>query len=224
MKPANAKFLALAVLILLPVVILLVFRSDLKHQEIKIPKKYFVKGTDSVLVNGKKVLDSVYHQIPPFSLKSHLDKDYSDQDLKGYISVVDFFFTNCPGICPKMTSQLERVQKAFASDENVQIVSLTVDPVRDSVETLKNYADQYGAVPGKWHFLTGEKPELYELARKGFFISADEGDGGPHDFIHSEKFVLLDHEKRIRGYYIGIDSADVNRMMADIVLLLEKFD
>ena len=103
--------------------------------------------------------------------------------------------------------------------QSLLLLSHTVDPVRDTVEALREYADEYHAMDGKWFFLTGEKKELYDHARTGYFVSATEGDGGAEDFIHTERFILVDKQSHIRGYYDGTDSTDVNALIGDIKFL-----
>lgn len=166
------------------------------------------------------------HTIRYFDLKNQLGERISGKELDGKIYVADFFFTTCGGICPKMTKQLLRIQEEFADDDRVMIVSHTVTPERDSVEVLKRYADKFGVDHKKWFFLTGDKNEIYGLARRAYFIvkEAKEGedDGSGSDFIHTENFVLIDGEKRIRGYYSGIRPSSVDSLMNDMKLLLEE--
>ena len=143
----------------------------------------------------------------------------SFEELNGNIYVVDFFFATCQTICPDMSSQMKRVQEKFKDDPGILLLSFTVNPSKDSVAALKRYATLYDAFPGKWYFLTGDKKPIYDLARYGFFVTTMEGDGGPNDFIHSEKLILLDSDLRIRGYYNGTDYEDVNRLMEEILVL-----
>ncbi len=162
-----------------------------------------------------------YGEIPEFNLIEHHGGEISLERLKGNVWVADFFFTSCAGICPRMTEQMTRVQEAFRNDPRVKLVSFTVDPERDSVWVLSEYAKGWGAVNGKWFFVTGEKKKIYELARLGFKLPVDDGDGGPEDFIHSDKFVLVDAKGRIRGYYSGTDHEEVDKLIRDIKLILK---
>jgi protein SCO1 len=139
---------------------------------------------------------------------------------KGKIVVAGYFFTSCPSICPKVIYQLKRVQ-AYGP-KNVLISSFTVDPERDSVGRLKDYAEKHGIKSG-WILLTGDKISLYRFARTDLMIDATDGDGGPDDFIHSDKLVLIDPLKHIRGYYTGTDEADINRLIRDINKLNIEF-
>jgi len=137
----------------------------------------------------------------------------------GKIVVVNFFFTHCSGVCPKMTGNLIKVQEAYKNDTGIIINSLTVDPESDSASQLKIYARRYGIQSTKWQLLTGDKKEIYRLARNEFKVLATDGDGGAGDFIHSEKIVLVDTQKRIRGYYDGTDINEMKQLIKDILKL-----
>ena len=121
------------------------------------------------------------------------------------------------------TQNMAKLQEEFLEEDNILLLSHTVDPERDSVQTLKEHGYLYDLNPKRWMMLTGEKKELYRLARKGYMITADEGDGGEHDFIHSERFVLVDKEKRIRGYYDGTSDEDMERLSLDVKKLLVSY-
>jgi protein SCO1/2 len=160
--------------------------------------------------------------VPEFQLTSHQGNPIRRSDLNGAVWVADFFFTSCAGPCPKMTEQMQRAQKAFAQEPDVKLVSFTVDPETDTAEILAEYAKGWDAIAGKWFFVTGEKKALYALARRGFKVTAQPGDGGPHDFIHSTRFILVDRKGNIRGYYDGTEKASVNRLMKHIRLLMSE--
>ena len=160
------------------------------------------------------VLGPKDHVISNFSFTNQEGKTISLSDWKGNIVVANFFFTHCPSICPKMTKNLQRIQ-AYSEIDNLMINSFSVDPERDSVLKLKAYADKFN-IKGNWSLLTGDKKELYKLARKSFLITATDGDGGPNDFIHSENLVLIDKQGRIRGYYPGTNETAVNNLIRDL--------
>lgn len=162
------------------------------------------------------------HRIRDFKLVNQDGVSVTDSFLKDKIYVADFFFTTCPTICPAMSNELERVQEAFEGDLGIQIVSHTVQPEYDSPEILKEYAALHKANPNQWTFLTGDKSEIYSLARKSYFAVTTEGDGGISDFIHTENFVLVDKKKRIRGFYDGTSADDVNRLIKDIKILKDE--
>ncbi len=186
-------------------------------------KRFIALETGDTQPNSIKIKDTLWHTIPPFSFTAQTGKVVTEKDVKGKIVVADFFFTKCAGICPKMTSQLTRVQKTFKDYPDVRILSHTVDPERDDVPTLRQYADTYGADSTKWWLLTGDKKAIYDQARHGYFVTATEGDGGAEDFIHTEKFILIDPDGVIRGYYDGTDSVAVDKLMGDIVVLQIEF-
>ena len=177
----------------------------------------FYGPKETVEKNGK--IDTLYHKIPVFSFVNQDGETLSDKDLDGKVYVADFFFTRCKGICLKMSTEMGKVQHAYVDDDEVLILSHTVDPEYDSLPVLKAYAEQYRAEPGKWHMLTGEKKEIYDIARKGYLAVASKGDGGPDDFIHSQYFMLIDAEKHIRGIYDGTDPLEVERLIEDIAVL-----
>lgn len=165
------------------------------------------------------------HRIKSFTLIDQDGKKVTEKIVEGKVYVTDFFFTTCGSICPKMTSQLERVQREFKDEKNFLILSHTVLPETDTAEVLKLYAEQHGADPKKWIFLTGDKKEIYRLARKSYFlvkeaVEGEVGDGGESDFIHTQNFVLVDAKGRIRGYYDGTSKEEVDKMMEDIRLVL----
>lgn len=172
--------------------------------------------------NGKVLFDTTYHKVKDFKLINQEGKETTLKNVEGKIFVADFFFSNCKGICIKMTNQMERVYEKYKDNSQVMMLSHTVDPKRDTVETLKAYAEMHGADVSKWIFLTGDKKQLYDLARTSYLVSATEGDGGPQDFVHTENFALVDPGKHIRGYYDGTDTSDVDRLMRDIDILLKE--
>jgi protein SCO1/2 len=168
------------------------------------------------------------HIVGDFTFKNQFGNSISKKSLKGKIFVAEYFFTTCGTICPKMNIQMQRVQEAFKSNNEIQILSFTVNPEIDTLEQMRMYADAHGAIKGKWHFLTGEKSKLYELARKSLFVlkpaeAQNLGDAGS-DFIHTNNFVLIDKKYRIRGYYDGTSDKEVNHLMSDIDILLHEKD
>lgn len=145
-----------------------------------------------------------------------------NRDLPGKELVVDFFFTSCPSTCPRLTRDMALLQRLFRpqpmsrNDTIAQFISITVDPARDSFQALRNYANQYQANSDHWWFLTGDKKTLYDYARNQLHVIASSGDGGDDDFIHTEKMVLLDRNRYIRGYYDGLDSNEIKRCADDM--------
>ena|ERR1700741_2457837 len=166
--------------------------------------------------------DTIYHTIEPFSFVNQYNEIIDDKTTANKIYVADFFFATCQSICPQMSSQLVNVQKAFEKDNDLLILSHTVNPMHDTVEVLKGYADSYGAIKNKWHFLTGDKKAIYSLAKNSYLINALEDDGSVEGFLHSELFLLIDKQKRIRGMYDGTDSVAVGQLISDIKSLKQE--
>jgi protein SCO1/2 len=168
------------------------------------------------------VLGGNDHTIANYQLVNQYGKTSSQAEWQGKITVNNFFFTHCPSICPKMIRNLKKVQQLYANDPSILVNSFTVDPERDSVGQLKSYATKMD-IQNNWQLITGEKKEIYKLARKSFLVVATDGDGGPNDFIHSELLVLVDKAKRIRGFYNGTDDAEVNNLLRDIKRLEKEY-
>jgi protein SCO1 len=162
------------------------------------------------------------HKISDFQMTDQSGRVISGKDWKDKIIVADFFFTHCPSICPKMTKNLKTIQTRFPDDTGVLIQSFTVDPERDSVGRLAEYASQFSITGDRWNLLTGDKKEIYRLARKSFLLVATDGDGGPEDFIHSDKLVLIDAQKQIRGFYDGTSASETNQLIKDIYKLKKE--
>ncbi len=163
------------------------------------------------------------HKIPGFSLTDQSGQTINQEQLQGNIYIANFFFTACPGICPKMTTNLQGIQQTFANEPLVKILSHSVAPSVDNVEQLKDYAERNQIDGTKWHLLTGSRESIYSLARKSYF--ADKAIGfnkSTKEFLHTENFVLIDTEGRIRGVYNGIRSLDMQRLKTDIHTLLKE--
>ncbi len=168
---------------------------------------------------GTQATDTIYHTIQNFAFVNQHGNTITESVMVNKIVVADFFFASCQSICPQMSSQLTTVQKAFKADSNFVILSHTVNPMHDTVAVLNSYAQNYGAIKNKWHFLTGNKKQIYDMARYSYLINALQDDGSAEGFLHSELFVLIDAQKRIRGYYDGTDSVAVVQLISDINLL-----
>ncbi len=163
--------------------------------------------------------DTLYHIIADFSFVNQFGDTITNKTVYNKLYVADFFFATCESICPKMSAQLERVQAQFLKDTNFLILSHTVNPSNDNVSVLNTYGQQYKAIKGKWHLMTGDKKQIYDLAKSSYLVNALEDDGSEQGFLHSETFLLIDYAKRIRGIYDGTDSIDVNRLIKDINVL-----
>lgn len=162
------------------------------------------------------------HHIKDFSLIDQHGDTVSLADTKGKLILADFFFTTCGSICPKMTTQMARVQEAFNADDRLILLSHSVTPEMDSVPVLNAYAERYQADHARWRLMTGDRKQIYDLARTSYFACTEEGDGGPDDFVHTENLVLVDTLLRIRGFYDGTSEKDVDRAIADIAKLMAE--
>ena len=179
----------------------------------------------------RKVTLQVYgnpgHHVGEFAFKNQDGLTISNKDVKGKIYVVSYFFATCRGICPKMNEHMTKVFEAFKGNPNVLILSHTVDPKRDTVQALKEYSLRYDADPKQWMFLTGDKKELYDMARYSYLISAQDDTAGvtiDKDFIHDNHYVLVDRGGRIRGFYDGLKTEEVNKLITDINTLIKETD
>lgn len=167
------------------------------------------------------VLGPEHHSIADYQLVNQYGAITSIKDWNDKIVVANLFFTHCPVVCPKMIRNLKKVQQLYAGDEELMINSFTVDPERDSVGQLLEYATRMD-IQKNWQLITGSKKDIYKLARKSFLVVATDGDGGPDDFIHSELLILIDKQKRIRGFYNGTVSGEVDDLLRDINRLKRK--
>jgi len=177
---------------------------------------------DTIHKSGKFSVDTIHHAIQNFSFINQEGKIVTQNNFKGKIYVTDFFFTTCQSICPIMTTQMERVVKAYKNSPEVLFLSHTVYPENDSVSVLSEYAKKLNADASRWYFVTGNKKELYDMARKSYFLSSDSGDGGKDDFVHTQLFALVDKNSHIRGVYDGTNPNEVDQLIADIGILLKK--
>lgn len=171
------------------------------------------------VLDGKEVIDTLYHKIPDFSFMDQDSQIITQKDIEGKITVVAFIFTSCPSICPLMTTQLKRIQMMTSDIKNFQILTYSVDPKRDTPQKLKEYANEYKADTQNWRFLTGDAHETYTLGMIGYYLSMGKDVTSPGGFIHSPRFVLVDQQKHIRGMYDGTKSNETVQLVEDIKLL-----
>ncbi|MBX2956497.1 MAG: SCO family protein [Cyclobacteriaceae bacterium] len=167
-------------------------------------------------IDGKKVIDTVYHTIANFSFVDQDSMIVTNETFSGKIYVTDFFFTSCRTICPIMKTQMLRVYNAIEDMPDVAILSHTIDPEHDTVALLHDFADRLGVTSDKWHFVTGEQEKIYDIAQTSYFATAMVDKTEPDGFIHSGAFLLIDKQRRIRGKYDGTVEEDVNRLIKDI--------
>lgn len=215
----RTKWAALGVAILLPTAIYFFFKVRYGHPEVDYPEKLYPLGTtDTFYREADVVVDSVYHTIPPFTLTSTLRDTFTRHYLADRITIIGLFRSDDPTVAPAITENLGRVQENFIRDDNMQIVRVGVGPA-DSIEALRRYAADAGAVPGKWFFLTGAREEILTLG-EGLRINVAVDSTG--HMTYSDRLVLVDDELNIRGYYDATDSLVLNEMMQDMVLVNKK--
>jgi len=164
-----------------------------------------------------------YHKIKDFSLLNQNGYKITEEDYNNKIYVADFFFTTCPTICPIMTENMGYLQNKLIDNPEILLVSFSVTPEIDSVQQLKKYALEKNVIDSKWNLLTGDKKEIYDLARKSYLVAKNDGDGGKYDMIHTENFVLVDKEKRIRGFYDGTNQSEMDKLLNDIRILENSY-
>ena len=164
-----------------------------------------------------------YHKIKDFSMKNQNGETITQEFYNDKIYVADFFFTTCPTICPIMTENMGYIQEKIKNDSDILLLSFSVTPEIDSVEQLKKYALEKNVIDSKWNLVTGNKKDIYNLARTSYLVAKTNGDGGKYDMIHTENFVLVDKEKRIRGFYDGTNSKEMDQLLNDIKILKNSY-
>lgn len=173
--------------------------------------------------NDQGYYDTLHHSIQDFTFINQDSVVVTNSTFDNKIYIADFFFTSCPSICPIMKTQMLRVYNKFLDQREVAFLSYTIDPRHDSVPVLKEYAERLEVESAKWHFVTGEKEVIYELAQRSYMSIAGEDNQAAGGYIHSGRFILVDKERRIRGVYDGTSEDDVNKLMADIPVLLNEY-
>lgn len=186
--------------------------------------KYPLPVFRPAMVNEEMVDESIrhvekYHTIADFSLTNQNGETVTQDDYKDKIYVADFFFTTCQTICPIMTNHMYQIQEEIINDDAIMLLSHSVTPKIDSVAQLKKYANENGVIDRKWNMVTGDKKQIYELARKSYLAVKTDGNGDEYDMIHTENFLLIDKKRQIRGFYDGTEPEDIKRLLDDIETL-----
>ena len=182
------------------------------------PAEVNEKLVDSSIIHVAK-----YHKISDFKLTNQNGKEITQANYKDKIYVADFFFTTCQDICPVMTKNMYQLQEELKNDNQILLLSHTVIPEVDTVEQLKEYAVENNVDDSKWNLVTGDKKQIYELARKSY-LAVEDSNYSEYDMIHTENFMLIDKEKQIRGFYDGTNSEDINRLLKDIEILKQSYN
>jgi protein SCO1/2 len=228
----NKKaFYALILALFVPMICYFIVKKY-SDSAVVMPRHYL---PDTVLTHthkGKQVYDTVWHKISDFTLTNQLGKQVSLSQLKGKIIVADFFFTHCPTICPGLTRNMKQLQDSISNARRVgtktpdffHLLSFSIDPERDSVQRLKQWADRFQVNPDQWWLLTGEKKKIYDMVIEEMKVGLVDGHGVDTSFIHSDLFVLIDTNRHVRGYYHGLEEESIAKLSNDIILLTMEKD
>lgn len=181
------------------------------------------RDTAKRMVDGKEVVDTIYHTIPDFKFVNQNSDTITAQNFKNKIYIADFFFTTCPTICPIMKKQMRKVYDKIKGQNDVAILSHTIDPEHDTPKVLKEYARDLGVTGTQWMFVTGDREQIYEIGEKKYLVVAGADSTAPGGYIHSGAFVLIDKAKRVRGMYNGTDDEATKRLINDIARLQEEY-
>ncbi len=214
---AKYKFFGIVMLVLSAIIITIIYNvytiDEGKVLPVYQPNDVTAELVDTTVQHVKK-----YHKIADFSLTNQNGQTVTQEDYKNKIYVADFFFTTCQTICPIMTDHMVKIQEKVKNDPNIMLLSHSVTPKIDTVAQLKKYALEKGVNDKKWNLVTGDKKEIYDLARKSY-LAAKDTPYNEYDLIHTENFVLVDKKKRIRGFYDGTDPEAIEELMDDIEIL-----
>jgi protein SCO1/2 len=212
----DYKRFAIVFLIISIIIVSIIYNKLNVYQPLPIYQPAMVTDelVDSTIQHKRK-----YHKIADFSLINQNGKTITQDDYKNKIYVADFFFTTCQTICPIMTTNMAEIQKKIINDDEVLLLSHSVTPKIDSVQQLKRYAIKKGINDAKWNLVTGDKKQIYELARKSYLAVKTVGNGDEFDMIHTENFMLIDKKRQIRGFYDGTNKEDISRLLDDIKIL-----
>ncbi|MBP0905603.1 SCO family protein [Mariniflexile gromovii] len=215
----DYKTFGIVFLILSIIIVTIIYNTLNVYQPLPVyqPAMVSTELVDSTIQYQKK-----YHKIADFKLINQNGKTITQNNYKDKIYVADFFFTTCQTICPIMTNHMTQIQDKIKNDDAVMLLSHTVTPEIDTVAQLKRYALEKGVMDAKWNLVTGDKKQIYELARKSYLAVKDFGDGGPFDMIHTENFMLIDKKRQIRGFYDGTNAEDIDKLLEDIEILKQE--
>jgi protein SCO1/2 len=223
MKKASLskKIVILVLVLVVPGFLYYLLTAEGKNRYKPLPifgPKSLAKTTHKV--KGKDIPDTIYHTLSDFTLINQDGKVVSLKTFDNQIFVVDFFYTRCQGACSVANGYISLLDSNYAKNKMIRFVSITVDPEHDSTAVLKKYFKSFKPVPAKWMFLTGDTTTIYNLARKGFLVNALKT--GNNDFIYSDKLILIDQDKRIRGYYTGASTDEMSRLNDEIKVLVSE--
>jgi len=216
---AKYRFFALVMLVLCVIIITLMYQQLAREKTLPI---YQPDMVNPELVDIDKQHVRKYHTIADFSLTNQNGKTITEKDYENKIYIADFFFTTCPTICPIMTDNMVRLQQQLKENDQIMFLSHTVTPEIDSVPQLRKYATEKGVDDSNWNMVTGDRIQIYDLARKSYLVAQEDPDGDNYAMIHTENFVLVDTKKRIRGFYDGTDWGEMERLLRDVGTLIKE--
>lgn len=218
---AKYKFFAIVLFVLSAIIITIIYQ--LLKPEPTLPI-YQPDMVNKELVDTTVQYVRKYHKVPDFKLVNQNGDTITQKNYEDKIYITDFFFTTCQGICPIMTDHMVKIQEEFKHDPEVLLLSHSVTPEIDSVAQLKKYAEEKGVIDEKWNLVTGDKKQIYDLARKSYLVAKSQGNGGKYDMVHTENFALVDKNKQVRGFYDGTNPEAIEQLVEDVKLLkkLEK--
>lgn len=227
----KTAFLAILLALFVPLVAYFIV-SDLSGSATQMPRHYYPDTVVQREKKGKTVNDTVWHRIHEPKLVNQLGDTVTFDSLDGKILIIDFFFTRCPTICPRMTLNMKRIAESIhngkrvgdKTNKRVHFLSVSIDPERDSLSRIKAWADRFQVNPEQWWILTGNRDSIYRFVLEEIKLGLIDGEGVDSNFVHSDKFVLLDAARRVRGYYSGLDSMELNKLSNDLVLLTMEKD
>jgi len=213
------RLFAIVFTIISIIIVSIIYNTLNVYKPLPIYQPAMVSGelVDSTIQYQKK-----YHRIADFKLINQNGKIITQADYRDKIYIADFFFTTCQSICPIMTDHMVQIQKEILNDNEVMLLSHSVTPEIDSVEQLKRYALKKGVIDAKWNLVTGDKRQIYDLARKSYLAVKDNPYSGPFDMIHTENFMLIDKKRQIRGFYDGTSGEEIDRLLSDIKILKKE--
>jgi protein SCO1/2 len=213
---AKYKFFAIVMLVLSGIIMTLIYGQLNPTPKLPIYQPSMVTAD---LVDTTVQYIRKYHKVKDFKLVNQNGDTITQKNYKDKIYVADFFFTTCQSICIDMAKSMQTLQSEFEDDKDILLLSHSVTPEMDDVAQLKKYALEKGVIDSKWNLVTGDKKQIYNLARKEYLASKTQGDGGKYDLVHTENFVLVDKEKRIRGFYDGTNPEEIEQLIEDIDIL-----
>jgi protein SCO1/2 len=228
----NKKALyAVSIALLIPLISYFIVEKSSEHA-IVMPRHYYPDTVVTKHIRGKQEVDTVWHKLANFSLVNQLGDTVTLDHLKGKIIIADFFFTRCPTICPRMTMNMKRLAESIhngqrvgdKTNKEVHFISFSIDPQRDSLQRLQYWASRFQINPEQWWLLTGDKKTIYDLALNEMKLGLIDGESVDTNFVHSDKFVLIDSNRVVRGYYSGLDSTELSKLSSDLILLTMEKD